>query len=74
MGEELVFIVVTPELSLNHDCGVFEKYPQFLYLAYNLECANGETTTIEVKGAFILICLGASVDLDLGCSIILTGQ
>ena len=62
VGEELLFTVVTPDLSLNHDCGVFELYTQFLYLVYDLKCANGETTTIQVTGASILICLGASVN------------
>ena len=55
VGEELIFTVVTPDLSLNHDCGVFQEYT-FLYLVYELECANGDTTTIEVKGASIFIC------------------
>ena len=55
VGEELIFTVVTPDLSLNHDCGVFQEYT-LDYLVYELECANGDTTTISVKGASIFIC------------------
>ena len=57
VGEELIFTVVTPDLSLNHDCGVFQTYTNFLYLVYELKCANGDTTTISVKGASIFSAL-----------------
>ena len=52
VGKELRFVVVTPELSVSHDCGVFEKFSDFLYLKYNLECSDGNTTDIVVSAAF----------------------
>ena len=44
----LRFEVITDSLSLNHDCGVFEERPDFLYMLYTLNCADGNSTIIEV--------------------------
>ena len=49
---ELRFVVATPDLSINHDCGVFEAFPDFLYLKYSLQCSDGESTDITVKAIF----------------------
>ena len=53
VGEELLFIVVAPDLSLSHDCGLFDDYPDLLVLKYNLECSDGGSTEILVSGTGI---------------------
>ena len=52
MGDELRFVIATPDLSLNHDCGLFEHFRSFLYLKYNLECSDGGSTDIVVSVIF----------------------
>ena len=53
MENELRFVVATPDLSVNHDCGVFEKFSDFLYLKYNLECSDGGSADIVVSATLV---------------------